>query len=315
MIALTDKSTSLLIKEKAAEYGFDLCGIAKVKELKTHEPVLREWCDAGMNGEMSYLGRNIEKRINPAVLFPGGRSVIVTGLNYYTGKKQGGDGIPVLSRYAYGDNYHDIIIEKLNKILRYIKSIRPEAEGKSYVDSAPILEKAWAREAGLGWPGRHSILINKKIGSFIFLGVIILNIDLVYDNPFNEDLCGKCTLCVNSCPTGAINENRTINARKCIANLTLESKSPIPDVIVPKLGGRIFGCDRCQEVCPWNNDAKQHHTPEFKISAEIENMKAKDWQNLTLEQFNRLFKKSAIARRGYERFMRNILVINKSDQL
>jgi epoxyqueuosine reductase len=315
MTAPADKTTSLLIKEKAAEYGFDLCGIARVKELKTYEHVLRDWCVSGMNGDMNYLGRNIEKRINPALLFPGGRSVIVTGLNYYTGKKQGGNGIPVISRYAYGINYHDVIIEKLNKILLYIKSIRPEAEGKSYVDSAPILEKAWAREAGLGWPGRHSILINKKIGSFIFLGIIVLNIDLACDNPFNEDLCGKCKLCVDSCPTGAINDNRTIDARKCIAYLTIESKNPVPEDLVPKLGGRIFGCDRCQEVCPWNKKATTHKNPEFEISEELVSMTSGEWANLTPERFSKLFRKSAIGRRTYDRFMKSVKIISDSKDL
>lgn len=311
MITSADKTISLLIKEKAYELGFDLCGIAPSKVLKEHESVIKNWCCSGMNGDMTYLGQNIEKRINPGLLVPGAKSVIVTGLNYFTGKKQGGDGIPVISRYAYGINYHDVIKDKLNTILDYIKSIRPEAEGKAFVDSAPIIEKAWAREAGLGWPGRHSILINNKIGSFFFLGVIILNIDLDYDEPFNEDHCGTCRLCINSCPTGAINENRTIDVRKCIAYLTIENKDPVPEELALKMEGRVFGCDKCQDVCPWNNNAKPHKNPEFEISEELALMNAKEWLNLTRKQFNRLFKRSAIERRTYERLMKNVAIVTK----
>ena len=313
MTTSADKTLSLLIKEKAYEHGFDLCGIALSKSFKEHEPIIRNWCSSGMNGEMDYLGQNIEKRINPGLLIPGAKSVIVTGLNYYTEKKQGGDGIPVISRYAYGVNYHDVIKDKLYKVLDYIKNIRPEAKGKYFVDSAPIIEKAWAREAGLGWPGRHSILINNKIGSFFFLGVIVLNIDLDYDEPFNEDHCGTCRLCIDSCPTGAINENKTIDVRKCIAYLTIESKAPISKDLVPKMENRVFGCDKCQDVCPWNNNAKPHKNPEFEISEELALMTSEKWLNLTREKFNRIFKRSAIERRTYERLMRNVTIVTKSN--
>lgn len=306
MTGSSGKTISALIKEKAHELGFDLCGIAASKILTEHETVLRDWCSSGMNGDMTYLSQNIEKRINPALLIPGAKSVIVTGLNYYSEKKQGWDGVPVLSRYAYGTNYHEVITSKLNKIVDFIKILRPEAEGKSFVDSAPLLEKAWAKEAGLGWPGRHSIVINNHIGSFFFLGIIVLDIELDYDLPFSEDLCGSCRLCIDSCPTGAINENKTIDVRKCIAYLTIESKAPIPEVLIPKMEGRIFGCDKCQEVCSWNKKAKQHKNPEFEISEDVKMMSVEDWQNLTPEKFNILFKNSAIARRKYASFMRNV---------
>jgi epoxyqueuosine reductase len=297
---------SMLIKEKARTTGFDLCGIAPSKILREHEHIIKNWCSSGMNGEMAYLGQNIEKRINPGLILPGTKSVIVTGLNYYSERKQGGNGIPVISRYAYGINYHDVIKDKLNKILVYIKSIRPDAEGRKFVDSAPVLEKAWAKEAGLGWPGRHSIIINKKIGSFFFLGIILLNIDLDYDHPFNEDHCGTCRLCIDSCPTSAINENRTIDANKCIAYLTIEKKEPISEDSAKKMGGRAFGCDRCQEVCPWNANAEPNKNPEFELSGELERMTSEDWLKLSRDRFNELFKKSAIRRRTYERFMRNV---------
>lgn len=306
MTGSPDNTISTLIKEKAFELGFDLCGTAASKILKEHKTIIKEWCSSGMNGEMTYLGQSIEKRMNPSLLVPDAKSVIVTGLNYYSEKKQGWDGVPVLSRYAYGTNYHEVITSKLNKIVDFIKILRPEAEGKSFVDSAPLLEKAWAKEAGLGWPGRHSIVINNHIGSFFFLGIIVLDIELDYDLPFSEDLCGSCRLCIDSCPTGAINENKTIDVRKCIAYLTIESKAPIPEVLIPKMEGRIFGCDKCQEVCPWNKKAKQHKNPEFEISEELKEMTLEGWKNLTPDQFNTLFKSSAIARRKYVRFMKNV---------
>ena len=313
MTTITDTKLSSLIKEKATELGFDLCGIAASKKLIDKESVLSNWCLSGMNGEMSYLGRNIDKRIDPALLFPGAKSVIVTGLNYFSEKKQGGNGVPVVSRYAYGINYHDVIVGKLNKLLNYIKGISPESEGHEFVDSAPILEKAWAQEAGLGWQGRHSILINKEIGSFFFLGIIVLNIKLDYDEAFNEDPCFSCRLCIDSCPTGAINENRTIDVRKCISYVTIESKVPAPREIVSDLGGRVFGCDRCQEVCPWNMKARPHNTPEFEISPELKMMTIEDWKNLTEDQFNRIFKKSPIERRKYNLFMRNVTNVTNFD--
>jgi epoxyqueuosine reductase len=312
MTTSTDTNLSLLIKLKAYETGFDLCGLAPSKNLKEHEAIIKNWSSSGMNGEMHYLGRNIDKRINPDILFPGAKSVIVTGLNYFPEKKQGGNGIPIISKYSYGKNYHYVIKGKLNRILDYIKNIRPDADGKSFVDSAPVIEKAWAREAGLGWPGRHSIIINEKIGSFFFIGVIILNIELDYDQPFTEDHCGSCRLCVDSCPTKAINENRTIDVRRCISYLTVESRAPVPEEIVPKIGGRVFGCDKCQEVCPWNKVAKAHKTTEFDLPAEVERMSVKDWINLTSEQFNKLFKKSPISRRTYQRFLGNIEIAARS---
>ena len=312
MTTSSGTNLAVLVKKKAYNLGFDLCGIAPSKNLKEHGTIIERWSSSGMNGDMAYLGQNINKRINPGILFPGAKSVIVTGLNYYTDKKQGGNGIPIISRYAYGKNYHDVIIGKLNSLLDNIKHIRPETQGKSFVDSSPLIEKAWAREAGLGWPGRHSILINKKIGSFFFLGIIILNIDLDYDQPFTEDHCSSCRLCIDTCPTEAINENRTIDVRRCISYLTVESKAPVPEDLILKIDERVFGCDICQEVCPWNKMLKQHKTPEFNPPEELEMMSVKDWQNLARSQFNSLFKNSAISRRTYQRFMGNITIATKS---
>jgi epoxyqueuosine reductase len=299
------------IKQKAYDLGFDLCGIAKARSLDEYGPRLKTWVDAGMNDKMGYLARDIEKRLDPEYLFPGSKSLVVTGLNYYSENKQKNPKAPVLSRYTYGINYHDVISERLEILLTWIKSVEPVAEGRSIVDSAPLLEKAWAKEAGLGWQGRHSVLINKSIGSFFFIGTLILNIDLDYDSPVKEDYCGDCRKCIEACPTGAINENRTIDARKCIANITIENRGPIPEELIPHLGRRIYGCDRCQEVCPWNNKAKPNKTPEFQINETVTSMSLDDWLNLSREQFSELFERSAIGRVKYEQLMKNIAAATK----
>lgn len=300
------------IKEKALDLGFDLVGIAPSAILKENGDVLSSWCAEGMNADMGYLSRDIAKRINPELLFPGTKSVIVTALNYYTEKKQGGNGVPILSRYTYGRNYHDVITGKLNVIIEYLKKNSPGSSAKGYVDSAPILEKAWAARAGLGWQGRHSVLINSKLGSFFFLGIILTDAELSYDEPATEDLCGLCRLCIESCPTGAINENRTIDARKCIAYLTIESKQPLTANIVNNFEGRVFGCDKCQEVCPWNRNAQTHDHPEFAISEEVSSMTSSDWLELTEEDFRRLFGPTPAGRRKYEIFISNVRNLMRS---
>ncbi len=312
MTASADRNISLLIKDKAVELGFDLCGIAAARPLFEREPVLKNWCSEGMHAGMNYLSRDIEKRINPEYLVPGAKSLVVTGLSYYTLKQQKEPGVPILSRYAYGESYHTVIGRKLEILLSYIKSLNPETEGRAYVDSAPLLEKAWAVEAGLGWQGKHSVVINKEIGSFFFIGTLVLTTELDDDKPLAEEFCGTCRLCIEQCPTNAINENRTIDARKCIANLTIENRGPVPEEILPHIGGRVYGCDRCQDVCPWNSKPKQHNTPEFELPEEIGNMTKEEWLNLSRDNFNRLFRGTALERRKYEPFMRNVTDVTKT---
>ncbi len=314
MAASGYKTLSLLIKEKASNLGFDLCGIAASRALTEREEILKNWCTSGMNAGMSYLARDIGKRINPESLVPGARSLIVTGLNYYTDKRQTEPGVPILSIYAFGEAYQDVIKRKLNELLAFVRSIKPEADGRPFSDSAPLLEKAWAEEAGIGWQGKHSIVINKKFGSFFFIGALILNIELEYDKPVTVDYCGNCRLCIEQCPTAAINEDRTIDARKCIANLTIENRGPIPDAIVPKLGGRVYGCDRCQEVCPWNRDALPNNVPEFEINAELQQMTPQAWNKLSEAQFKKLFKNSAVERKKYTTFMENVALATKQQK-
>ena len=297
---------SLLIKDKARETGFDLCGIAEARTLSEYLPVLKKWCAQGMNADMAFLARDFEKRFDPSLHLPGVKSVVVTGLSYNLEMMQKESGVPLLSRYAYGIDYHEVIRGKLDSILGFIRNLAPGTSGKVFVDSGTIAEKMWAKEAGLGWQGRHSIIINDTIGSFFLIGIILIDHELLHDKPYISDLCGDCRLCIEMCPTGAINEDRTIDARKCIANLTIENRGPIPEEIVPKLGRRVYGCDRCQEVCPWNSKALPCRTPEFLLDDEISSMTANDWKSLTEQKFMELFSRSAIKRVKYDRFVRNI---------
>ncbi len=312
MTATGNKNLSLLIKEKARKLGFDLCGIAKARVLTERESVFMAWLEAGMNHKMEYLRREPEKRFNPAILFPGAKSLVVTGMSYYSENQQKRKNVPIMTRYAYGIDYHNVITPKLRKMLGFVRDIIPEAEGKPFVDSGQLHEKTWAVEAGLGWQGRHSIVINKEIGSFFLIGILILNIELDYDEPFKGEYCGDCRICIDLCPTGAINDNRTIDTKKCISNLLIENRGPIPEEIIPKLEGRVYGCDTCQEVCPWNKKIAPGSHPEFTLPEEIANMSLEDWQSLTREKYNRLFKKSTISRVKYENLMYHIRLATKS---
>jgi len=311
MISSGDNNLNRKIKDFAISIGFDLIGIAHSKPLNDHKEIIKNWLAAGMNAGMSFISRDVEKRTNPAHLVDGAKSVVVAGINYFPGERQGSNGIPVISKFAYGKDYHIVIEEKLNKLLNYIISCEPKASGKVCVDSAPILEKAWAREAGLGWIGKNSILINKEKGSFIFLGEIVLNIQFQYDDAFSEDFCGSCRLCIEACPTNAINENKTIDARKCISWLTVENKDAIPEEFKGNMRERVFGCDICQDVCPWNKNAKPHNNPGFALSPELAKMCRQDWLSISGKKFQELFSQSSVGRIKYERLKRNIVTILK----
>jgi epoxyqueuosine reductase len=309
-----NRDINKLIKEHAHSIGFDLCGIAPSRQLKEHEQTLRKWLGEGMNADMKYLAGNIAQRTNPGLILSGAKSIIVTGLNYFSGQRYERNEIPVISRYAYGKDYHLVLKEKLELLLDYIVSLIPAAKGKYFVDSAPVLEKAWAQQAGLGWIGKHSILINEEIGSFIFLGVIIIDAEINYDSPAIEDHCGNCRLCIEACPTKAINGNRTIDARKCISWLTVEKKTPVPEEFKGKMGGRIFGCDLCQEICPWNKNARPHNNHDLVILPELAKMKIEDWLSLSTEKYSKLFSQSSIGRTKYEKLKSNAEIILKDSK-
>ncbi len=312
MTAKAEQNLSELIRQKSADLGFSICGIARVRHLAEAEAALNKWTASGMHDRMNYLTRDPAGRADPEKVFPGAKSIIVTGLNYYTEKRQRHDDVPLLSVYALGKDYHGIITGKLEELLEYIKTLVPEAVGKAFCDDAPVLEKPWAVEAGLGWRGKHSVVINESTGSFFFIGELLLDIALDYDKPVENDKCGNCSLCIDSCPTGAINTDRTIDARKCIANLTIGNRGPIPEEIIPLMGRRVYSCDTCQDVCPWNRDAKQHEVQEFIISDELAGMTREEWLTLDNDRFNRLFRGTPVERVKYDRFKRNIEAVSKN---
>jgi epoxyqueuosine reductase len=293
------------IRNKAFELGFDLCGIAQVRPLEEYRDKLYYWIDHGFHAGMLYMERNREKRINPALLVDDAHTVIVTGMNYYSNYKPENDQ-PVFARYALGQDYHHVVKDRLYILLDFIKRQRQDTDGRVFVDTAPVLEKAWAIEAGLGWAGKNSMLINRKIGSFFFLGIVIINTRLEHDIPEPQDYCGNCRKCIDNCPTGAILENRTIDSNRCLSYMSIEHKGNLPSEYAEHAGKRIFGCDICQEVCPWNNKAQETTVREFEPLPEILNYTTEQWGNITEEKFNRIFKNSAVMRTGYDGFMRNL---------
>ncbi len=295
-----------VIKKKAKDLGFDLCGIAPVHSLDDHGKRLKEWIEHGHHGEMAYMNRNVEKRIDPRLLVDNACSVIVTGMNYYSSyepeKNQ-----PVFSRYALGRDYHKVLKDRLHELLAYIKESRPDTKGRVFVDTAPVLERAWAVEAGLGWIGKNSMMINKTLGSYFFLGLIITDAELDYKSVENKDYCGSCRKCIDACPMSAINEDRTINSNKCISYLSIEYKGDMPPGYEEKAGRRVFGCDICQEVCPWNRKAPETKIKEFEPLPEIKSYTSEQWKSISSNEFYSVFKNSAVLRTGYNRFMKMLL--------
>jgi epoxyqueuosine reductase len=293
------------IKDKAYGLGFDLCGIARVRPLDEHRQNIGKWLEKGYHAGMTYMEGHFEKRIDPSLLVPGAASIIVAAMNYYHDYDTPADK-PIFSRYALGKDYHGILKNGLHKLLDLIKEEMPGTEGRVFVDTAPVLERAWAVETGLGWIGRNSMLINRERGSYIFLGVLVINAPLEYDRAAPEDYCGSCRKCIDACPTGAIMENRTIDSNKCLSYLTIENKGQIPAEYAEKAGRRIFGCDTCQEVCPWNSRAKEADVEELKPLTAILEYTIEEWRNITEEEFLSIFKDSAVLRAGYKGFMRNL---------
>lgn len=267
------------------------------------------WVAAGMNGSMDYMKRSIRERGDITSLVPGARSVIVAAINYYNEDIPRSKDRYIIARYARGGDYHIVIKEKLNRTLSLIKSLAPEATGKVFVDSPPIAEKEWAIRAGIGWRGRHSVIINKDLGSFILLGEIVTTAVFQYDETYIEDHCGTCSICVDACPTRAINDNHTINASRCIAYLTIENPSEVKD----HSEVMIYGCDRCQEVCPWNGKAVHTDIKEFFTSPEVVSLRRHDWENMSKERFDSLFPSSPVKRAGYEGMMRNVSIARKNN--
>jgi epoxyqueuosine reductase len=294
------------IKETALSLGFTHCGIAKAAPLDEDARRLEKWLHAGMHGSMQYLENHFDLRIDPTKLVPGAKSVITLTQNYFTPKKQPADS-PKISTYAYGTDYHFVIKEKLNKLLAVLQQKAGDIVGRGFVDSAPVLERTWAQKSGAGWIGKNGNLISKKDGSFFFIATLIVDLPLIYDDPFAKDYCGSCTKCIDACPTDAILPDKTIAGNKCISYFTIELKDAIiPSEMKGKFDNWMFGCDTCQDVCPWNRFSKQHAEPGFTPNTAIETFGLQEWNNLTKEGFKNVFKSSPLQRSKFEGITRNL---------
>lgn len=285
--------------------GFMACGIAKAGFLEEEAPRLEAWLNQDMHGTMGYMENHFDKRLDPRLLVEGARSVISLSLNYFPEERQDNDA-PKISKYAYGMDYHTVIKDKLFELLNFISETIGEVNGRAFVDSAPVLDRAWAKRAGIGWIGKNSNLISKKSGSFFFLAELIVDLELEYDQPFETDHCGTCTKCIDACPTDAILTPFVIDAKKCISYLTIELKEEIPAAFNDKMDNWMFGCDICQDVCPWNRFSVPHSEPAFQPNKSLLNMKKEDWQDITEEVFKGIFKNSAVKRTKFKGLVRNI---------
>ena len=294
------------IRESLRMEGFDIYGIARAAPHHEDSAHIADWITAGKNGSMGFLERNLDKRGDITTLVEGARSVIMAGIRYYSNDIAAGENNYFVSRYARVKDYHQVIEEKLIRVQKIIKKEVPDAACRSFCDAGPVTEKAWAIRAGLGWRGKHSLVINKDIGSFFFLGEIVTTAELLYDNASARDRCGDCNLCVEACPTGAICDNRTIDARRCIAYLTIEHDGSIPEEFRGKTERIIYGCDRCQEVCPWNKKAVPYSDKELIPDFPVTSLTRKEWLSLTPEEFKKIFRSSPVKRTGFEKIRRNI---------
>lgn len=299
------KNTSL-VKSTASILGFDYCGIAKAIRLDDDAQRLEKWLSSGMHGTMKYMENHFELRVNPEKLVPGARSVITLLKNYYPSSNQIEDA-PKISKYAYGKDYHEIIRKELNKFLEILRTGIGEIQGRGFVDSAPVLERAWAQRSGLGWIGKNGNLITKESGSFFFIATLITDLELTTDDPFAKDYCGSCTRCLDACPTGALLPGNIVNASKCISYFTIELKEQlIPEEMKGKFNGWAFGCDICQDVCPWNRFSSPNKETEFTPLPEILNLSTKEWQEMTEETFKKIFGKTALSRSKWKGIQRNL---------
>ena len=297
---------SKLIKAEAKRLGFMFCGISKAEFLEEEAPRLENWLKKNMHGEMQYMENHFDKRLDPRLLVDGARSVISLGLNYYTDQVQTDPSAPKISKYAYGSDYHTIIKEKLRQLMQYINDNIGEVGGRAFVDSAPVLDKAWAKKAGLGWIGKNTNLISKQLGSFFFLAELIVDIDLNYDVEPTADHCGTCTRCIDACPTDAIVGPYVVDGSRCISYLTIELKNEIPEEFKGKMDNWMFGCDVCQDVCPWNRFSVLHNEPAFEPHPDLLQLNQNDLQELTQDTFQKVFKNSAVKRTKFSGLSRNI---------
>lgn len=299
------KEWSAQIKAKASELGFGACGLARASFLETEAVALENWLRNGWHGQMAYMANHFDLRVDPRKLVDGAKSVISLLYNYFAPLQKSESQTAQISIYALGEDYHFILKRKLASLLQFIQESIGPVSGRGFVDSAPVLERAWAVRCGLGWIGKNGLLLNRHLGSFVFLAELIIDLELAYDQP-GMDYCGNCTRCIQACPTGAIIAPRLVDASRCISYLTIELKGEIPREMIGKFQNRIFGCDICQQVCPWNRFARPHQEKNFAPHPELLTMTLRDWQELSREQFHKLFRRSAVKRTGYEGLIRNI---------
>ena len=293
------------IKEQALALGFLSCGISKAGFLEDEAPRLEQWLKNKQHGKMGYMENHFDKRLDPTLLVPGAKSVISLTLNYYFPKKQIDPKAPKISQYAYGTDYHIVIKEKIKRLLELINNQIGAVDGRVFVDSAPVMDKAWAAKSGLGWIGKNSNLISKQAGSFFFIAELILDLELETDH-VATDHCGNCTACIDACPTEAITNPYQVDGSKCISYFTIELKDALPNEFKGKMDDWMFGCDVCQDVCPWNKFSKPNEEPLFNPHPELLKMTSNDWKELTLETFKEVFKDSAVKRTKFEGLSRNI---------
>ncbi len=303
---------SKLIKNKAKALGLLDCAILRPGFLEEEQSHFQNWLTNEMNGEMAYMARNSEKRLNPKKLFEGAKTIIVVLQNYYPKETQSDKTAPVLSKYAYGTDYHFVLKDKLNKLLQFIQNEIVSCNGRPFVDSAPVLERAWAKRGGLGWIGKNTNLISVEHGSFFFIGELILDVEIPFDEPKPvSDHCGKCTRCVDACPTKAIVANRVVDARLCISYQTIELKGDLDENLKENFENRVFGCDICQDVCPWNLKSEENSEPQFAPNPRLLPLTKEEWHTMEKPLFDELFKNSAVKRTGFIGLKRNLSFIEE----
>ena len=297
---------SAFIKQEAASLGFAACGIAPSEYLAEEKTRLDSWLDKGFHAGMDYMQKHKDLRANPDLLVENSKSVIAFLYNYFPSEMMSGDSSYLISAYAYGRDYHEVIREKLNILIAKLKEQVPQISIRGFVDSAPVLERAWATRAGIGWIGKNSMLISKKNGSYFFIGELITDLELEYDQPMGGDYCGDCSRCIDACPTGAILDLKVVDANKCISYLTIENKGEIPESFKGQYEKWIFGCDICQQVCPWNRFSTPHNEPAFEPPPGLMQLNKTYWEQMDIEQFRDIFKKSAVKRAKFAGLRRNI---------
>ena len=311
---MTISQHTQLVKSLSHKLGFSFCGISKAEFLEKEATQLEKWLLRGYQGKMDYLENHFDKRLDPRLLVPGAKSVVSLLYNYYPEKElrelDKTDSSLKIARYAYGEDYHFVVKDKLKELLDQLRENIGEIDGRAFVDSAPVMERAWAAKGGLGWTGKNSLLLNRSMGSYFFIAELIIDLELESDGPI-KDYCGSCTACMDACPTDAITEPYVVDASKCISYFTIELKEDIPKEVKGKFENWIFGCDICQEVCPWNRFAQPTAEPRFQPSSELTSMSKEDWKEITEDVFNRMFKDSPLKRTKFNGLQRNIEFVTK----